>query len=312
MNNHSQNDTIEIHILETPQQAGWVEDLQRLVWPGSDTEIVPAHVMLTAAHNGGVLIGAFETQSDGAERQQTTYEPSGLVGFVFGFPGLYQTPDGPRLKHCSHMLGVHPAYQDRGIGFRLKRAQWQMVRKQGIDLITWTYDPLLSRNARLNIANLGGVCNTFLPNEYGELRDCLNAGQPTDRFQIDWWVESKRVAQHLSNTKRASLDLAHFLAADVPIANPTQLNHAGLPVPPDHTDLPDPAGEKPALLLIEIPADYQALKNADMNLALAWRRHSQKVFETLFFAGYLVTDFVYLPGATPRSFYLLSQGDSTL
>ena len=49
-----------------------------------------------------------------------------------------------------------------------------------------------------------------------------------------------------------------------------------------------------------------------MNLALAWRRHSQKVFETLFFAGYLVTDFVYLPGATPRSFYLLSQGDSTL
>ena len=71
MNNQSQNDTIEIHILETPQQAGWVEDLQRLVWPGSDTEIVPAHVMLTAAHNGGVLIGAFDTQSDGAERQNT-------------------------------------------------------------------------------------------------------------------------------------------------------------------------------------------------------------------------------------------------
>ena len=98
----------------------------------------------------------------------------------------------------------------------------------------------------------------------------------------------------------------------MPIANPTQLNPAGLPVPPDHANLPDPAGEKPALLLVEIPADYQALKNADMNLALAWRQHSQEVFETLFFAGYLVTDFVHLPGATPRSFYLLSQGDSTL
>ena len=53
----------------------------------------------------------------------------------------------------------------------LERAQWQMVRNQDIDLITWTFDPLMSHNARLNISNLGAVCNTFLPNEYGELRE---------------------------------------------------------------------------------------------------------------------------------------------
>ena len=83
-----------------------------------------------------------------------------------------------RLKHCSHQLGVHPAYRNLGLGFLLKRFQWEFVRDQGIELITWTYDPLLSTNAYLNIARLGAVCNTYRRNEYGDLNDDLNAGLP--------------------------------------------------------------------------------------------------------------------------------------
>lgn len=85
------------------------------------------------------------------------------------------------------MAAVLPAYQGLGIGERLKWAQRDAVLAQGIDLITWTYDPLESANAYLNLRKLGAVCNTYLRNVYGNLTDTLNNGLATDRFQVDWW-----------------------------------------------------------------------------------------------------------------------------
>ncbi len=177
-----------IRLIETPEEMDSVQELQRLVWPGSETEVIPAHALLAVVHNGGLLLGAFVNEK--------------LVGAAWGFPGFYSTPDGPRLKHCSHILAVHPEWRDSGLGFGLKRAQWQMVRHQGLDLITWTYDPLLSRNAHLNIAKLGAVCNTYRRSEYGDMRDGLNVGLPSDRFQVDWWVNTRRVEHRLSRRQR--------------------------------------------------------------------------------------------------------------
>jgi predicted GNAT superfamily acetyltransferase len=300
-----------LRILDSPAEMTEVEDLQRQVWSGNETEVVPAHMLIAAVQNGGLLIGAFH-----GEQWQASSE---LVGFVFGFPGLYFTPDGPRPKHCSHMLAVRPDYQDKGAGFSLKRAQWQMVRHQGIDRITWTYDPLLSRNARLNIGKLGSVCSTYFRDVYGELRDDLNAGLPTDRFQVDWWVNSQRVNHRLSKRARPQLDLAHYIAAGVEIINPTRSNPAGWPQPglPRPTSSSIDAGRERAalenaLLLVEIPSDFLALKAADPALALEWRLHTRALFEDLFTQGYLVTDFVLLTGPQSRSFYVLSHGDSTL
>ena len=99
---------------------------------------------------------------------------------------------------------------DQGMGFALKRAQWQMVRYQGIDRITWTFDPLLSRNAWLNITRLGAVCNTYLRDFYGKMADVLNQGLPTDRFDVDWWVNSQRVNRRLSRRRRNDLTLIHY------------------------------------------------------------------------------------------------------
>src|SRR5574342_498719 len=188
-----------IKILETPEDMPAVEALQRAVWPGSETDVVPAHVFIAAIHNGGLLLGAF------VEDQ--------LIGFVFGFPGLETSPDGPRAKHCSHMMGILHGYRDSGIGSALKRAQWQMVRHQGLDHITWTYDPLLSRNAYLNITKLGAVCSIYRRSEYGEMRDGLNAGLPSDRFQVDWWVHTRRVERRLSKRPRRPLTLENFAKA---------------------------------------------------------------------------------------------------
>ena len=288
-----------IRILESPDEMRQVEELQRLVWPGSELDVVPAHMLLAAVHGGGLVVGV--------------YLDSALVGFVFGFPGLYFTPDGPRAKHCSHMLAVHPDYRGQGLGFRLKRAQWQMVRHQGVDLITWTYDPLLSRNAYLNIAKLGAVCNTYLRNFYGDMRDELNVGLPSDRFQVDWWVGSWRVNRRLSKRARRLLSLDQFLSANVQIINTASPSID----PTTKMKVKSRRGTKPvsveeAILMVEIPADILAIKSVNPALALEWRLHIRSIFEDLFSQGYLVTDFVYRPGQPDRSFYVLSNGESTL
>lgn len=311
---------VTLRILEKPDELAEVERLQRQVWPGDDAAIVPAHLLVAASHNGGLVIGAFDGDgSAGNPSQAAPGEPANnveLVGFVFGFPGLYFTPDGPRPKHASHMLGIHPDFRDRGIGFQLKRAQWQMVRHQGLDRMTWTYDPLQSRNAYLNITRLGAVCNTYVRDAYGPMHDELNAGLPTDRFQVDWWINSHRVNRRLSKRVRRPLKLAHYLSAGTDILNPAEMDADGLPRPAENVYLDDleireTSEDKPRLLMVEIPADFGAIRAAGGGLAVAWRLHTRLIFERLFESGYLVTDFVHLPGETPRSFYVLSHGEST-
>jgi predicted GNAT superfamily acetyltransferase len=286
--------TATIRLLETPEDMTAVEDLQRLVWPGSETDVVPAHMLITAVHNGGLVLGAFQDKH--------------MVGFVFGFPGLEATPDGPRAKHCSHMMGIHPEYRDGGLGFALKRAQWQMVRHQGLDHITWTYDPLMSRNAYLNIARLGAVCHIYRRSEYGDMRDGLNLGLPSDRFQVDWWINTRRVQQRLSKRPRRPLSLESFSKAELQPLYDVQYGSGGWPQAPAHFSALD--GK---LILAEIPSDFLGLKEADFTLARDWRFFTREVFETAFGAGYIITDAVFERStASPRSLYVLTHGDSTL
>lgn len=309
-----------LRILETIEEMQAVQELQSLVWSSPGTDIIPLHVLVTFAHNGGLVIGAFSQREPDGEEEEVSRSNQGiqnrLVGFVLGFPGLYFTPDGPRPKHCSHELGVLPEYRRQGLGFILKRAQWQMVRHQGLDLITWTYDPLLSENAHLNIVKLGAVCSTYLPQIYGDMHDSLNAGLPTDRFQVDWWVNSQRVQRRLSRRARPPLRLADFLSAGAEIINPAQIGSEGYVVPAQEKQvvqgIAKAQAHQTALILVEIPSDILALKAANPSLALEWRLQTRRLFEHLFSLGYLLVDFVHVPGTQRRSFYLLSHGENTL
>ncbi len=283
-----------IRLLETIDEMQLVEELQRQVWPGSETDVVPSHILITVAHNGGLVLGAFEEET--------------LIGFVFGFPGLETIPDGPRPKHCSHAMGIHPEHRDSGIGFELKRAQWQMVRHQGLDHITWTYDPLLSRNAQLNIAKLGAVCITYRESEYGEMRDGLNAGLPSDRFQVDWWINSRRVEKRLSKRPRPTLKLDHIARSGLRPFYTPHISDLGLIRPPEHVP---PFDDR--LLLVEIPTNFMDMKSKDFSLARDWRFFSRELFETAFAKNYIVTDFIFDANAgSPRGLYVLTHGDSTL
>lgn len=263
---------ISIRSLHNSAEMHAVEAVQRQVWPGDNTSIVPSHLLLTAAHNGGLVLGAYAAEV--------------LVGFVFGFvgtrPASGDAGPGPRLKHCSHMLAILPAYRNQHIGMRLKWAQRQHVLHQGIELITWTYDPLEARNAHLNIARLGTVCHSYLQNLYGAMTDALNMGLPSDRFQVDWWIASPRVARRRQQPPQppaATVILPHLL-------NPSQSGH---PWPHPATVTLSPTSSQ---VLVEIPPDFQNLKRTDASLALAWRLHTRELFTQLFAQGYTADSFI--------------------
>jgi predicted GNAT superfamily acetyltransferase len=255
------------------------EALQRQAWlMDDDLEVVPLHLLVGVHKGGGLLLGAF----DGDE----------VVGFVFGFPGL--TPEG-KLKHCSHMMGVLPERQSQGIGWQLKLAQREAVQAQGLDLITWTYDPLESRNAYLNISKLGAVCGTYVRDLYGPLADGLNAGLPTDRLQVDWWVRTDWVAQHVGG------EAVEERPCQVGEANVTGRTPQGLRTPGSlHIDLDLPT------IQVEVPGDYRTLKSADSDLARDWRAATRTLFEAYFSAGYVACDYrSQRIAGERRNYYLL-------
>ena len=270
---------ISVRPLTTVAEFRACEALQRQVWAmPDDLEIVPAHLLVAVQRNGGLLLGAFSGDE--------------LVGFLFGFPGI---SGSGKLKHCSHFMGVAPNYQGRGVGYVLKLAQRDAVLDQGIYLVTWTYDPLESRNAYLNLHKLGCVCRTYVRDYYGPLSDGLSAGLPSDRMQVEWWIGSERVRQRLAD------DSPRRLADSIVQVNATALTAEGHRTP-GRVNL----GINARTVRFEIPADYQSLKAADPALALEWRLTVRGICEAYFAAGYAVVDFCHRRTRDGgRSYYIL-------
>jgi predicted GNAT superfamily acetyltransferase len=142
------------------------------------------------------------------------------------------------------------------------------------------------------------VCHTYLRDVYGAMADGLNAGLPSDRLEMEWWIESERVERRIVGHPPELLD------GPVLQVNATHLTRAGL-VAPGRLILE--AGVP--VIRIEIPADYQAIKAADPALAREWRLGTRQLFERYFAAGYTVVDFASHPvDGVRRSYYLLSTG----
>jgi predicted GNAT superfamily acetyltransferase len=253
-----------------------IERLQAEIWGFKELQIVPDHLLLTLAKEGNVVLLA----EDESRRP---------VGFAFGFLSY---AENRRLKLASHQVGVLPAYQNQGIGYALKLAQRQAVLALGLDLITWTFDPLQVRNAYLNLNKLGVVCSTYLPDLYGNMADQLNQGLPTDRFRADWWVATGHVGQRLAGKAPP--------AGGGPVVNTATHLPAGLRAPAGRFDVPDSS-----CCRVEIPGDLLALKLGAPELARQWRLHTRQVFQALFCAGYIA---VALQRQPDRNYYLLQKG----
>jgi len=279
---------VRIERLTTIEHFHECEVLQGRVWGLTETDVVPLHLLITLQKSGGLVLGAFDSQEQ-------------MIGCLVGFLGS-RDGDPRRPKHCSHMMGVLEEWRGRGVGQSLKLAQREHALSQGLDLVTWTYDPLESLNAALNIGKLGAVCSTYVRDLYGPMTDDLNAGLSTDRFQVNWWIGSERVRDRLSGEPARS-SLAAILECGGVLLNPATMGSDGLQRPSSESKRPDAS-----TVLVEIPAQIRAIKAKDMPLARQWRIQTREIFETCFVAGYVITGFTseVLHG-TRRSYYALEK-----
>ncbi|MFL6210049.1 MAG: GNAT family N-acetyltransferase [Pyrinomonadaceae bacterium] len=254
-----------------------VEALQQEVWGLPDLDVVPLSHLVAAKMAGGVLLGAFDHEA--------------LIGFVYGFV----SHEHGTVAHHSHMLAVKPAYRNFDLGRRLKLAQRERVLALGINLMTWTFDPLQSLNAHFNFNKLGVISDRYLVNFYGEDAASFLHRNGTDRLWVTWLLTSRRVNGRLGGTAPAPnfgrlMPLVQLGADDAPRKN----------------DLTDKLSHEQAL--IEIPADINALERRNAELAFEWREATRWAFTEAIAAGYLVEEFYRQNrGAQRLGIYLLSR-----
>jgi predicted GNAT superfamily acetyltransferase len=274
-------DPITIRRLKELSECQSFQQIERLVWGSEDEDVVPTHVLITLSKNGGLLLGAYDP--NGPEISK------GMVGIALGWLGTGvdpATPDAPaKLKFCSHMAGVVPAWQGKHVGLRLKLAQRDHVLREGLtDWMTWTYDPLFRANAVFNIHRLGATSSTYMRNIYGEMTDELNRGAPSDRCQVDWRLNSAHVLRKIEGEP-----IHHAWDSTILEILPSQANTVGFAVPGE----PSFTGEgRP--LAVPIPSDITAIRRSDPALSLAWRLYLRAVLEDAFGAGYTLVDCVHL------------------
>jgi predicted GNAT superfamily acetyltransferase len=151
-------------------------DLQRATWGLADIEVIPVRMLVTQNRVGGLVLGAFDDDQ--------------LIGFLNAMPGIREG----KPYWYSQMLAVENEYRDRGIGADLKLAQRQHARERGIQLIEWTFDPLESKNAYLNIAKLGVIVRRYYVNLYGATASQVQQGLESDRLIAEWWIDQPRIA----------------------------------------------------------------------------------------------------------------------
>ena len=236
--------------------------LQREVWGLADLEVTSAIQLVATVHAGGLLLVA-ESAGDG------------VVGFCYAFAAL--RGGEPHLH--SDMLAVSPSARGQGIGLRLKWAQREEALRRGLRLVTWTFDPMRAANARLNLHRLGAVSRELLPDFYGTTSSALHHGLATDRLLARWELDAPRVTERLEGQ-------AH--APGLPGAAAT-LNDVGwrdgLPVSgPPRLDV------EAGVLLLEVPADWDAVCRADAGLARDWQGAVRRAFIAAFARGYAAVD----------------------
>jgi predicted GNAT superfamily acetyltransferase len=274
-----------------------VEKIQIEAWGFDELDVVPSGQLIAAKWAGAVLLGAFDDQK--------------MIGFVYGFPAL----EGRHVSLHSHMLAVRPENRSLHAGIHLKLAQRIKALEQGLDEISWTFDPLQVLNANLNFARLGVISHRYIVNFYGEETSSpLHRGVGTDRLWVRWLISTERVRRRIASAapNEGVRQAAHAepLAAVLALAE-TQLGDPG----PDifvrdrgpWRRLAEPSTTLASQeCLIEIPPDIGALKRSNIELAQRWRSIVQATFLESFASGFIADEFIKLGSPSePRWFYLL-------
>lgn len=235
--------------LRAPAEFRQAQEVARRAWSWPDRDLPPITDLIATAHVGGIVAGAFEGRE--------------MVGFVTGLPRLGL---GEPCLH-SHMLAVVPEAQGRGLAVRLKLHQRRFCLDHGIRLVTWTYDPLLVKNAALNLNRLRAPATVYVRDFYGPMGGIYH-GLPTDRFEVRWRLDAPDVVRAARGRAPVPPDVA-----DLPRARPGQILRA-------------------RRLAVEVPAGAPGLYAREPERALRARLELRRLAEGLFARGYAATAIV--------------------
>jgi predicted GNAT superfamily acetyltransferase len=264
-----------------------VESVEREVWELSDLDTTPLTLAVATQEAGNLWLGAFEGGT--------------LVGFAFGFLGV---EDGRPNLH-SHMLAVRAPYRNSDLGFKLKLAQRERVLAMRINgsritEVTWTFDPLQSKNAHLNFAKLGVISQSYKIDFYGPETSSTLHRNSTDRLWVKWPLTSRRVLTRLQG-KDHRAEMLDALRTLQPLI---QFNAHGKPT---RTDLS--AALLRQRIAIEIPSDIGSVEHKDPALAREWRLETRWAFTEALQSGFFVAEFCRtVRGQQGPGVYLLEKG----
>lgn len=267
---------VTIRDLESVEDLQKVEAVEQEVWRLTDRDVTPLTLLVACKEAGAMVIGAFDGDA--------------LIGFAFGFPAL----EHGQVSIHSHMLAVLPQYRDLNLGYKLKLAQRERALAMGIRHMTWTFDPLQSRNAHFNFAKAGVVSNRYKVDFYGRTSSSVLHQNGTDRLWVTWPLASDRVQRRLKGETVVTRPEA------------PELVKVGQGERPQKEDLSRAINEGSALL--EIPANIQALEERDPALAWEWRLATRWAFTEVLQRGFFVAEFFRGDGAKTSGCYLLLAG----
>jgi predicted GNAT superfamily acetyltransferase len=248
---------VEIRPIADPDAAHWVSRLLSEIWaPGLDRPIVAAEIIRSLAH----------ANNYGSMAVAGTH----VVGAALGFLGA---DDRGTYLH-SYIAGVKEGLRGANVGFALKQDQRAWALAHGLTRVTWTFDPLVRRNAYFNLVKLGATAVAFHRDFYGSMQDAVNAGDQSDRILIEWNLDSPRAVE-ASVLGARPLDLT---------ALDSRLTTARLFVGADGA--PEIRPGRGAVELVQIPDDIVALRQADPDLGQRWRLALRETLGTDLEEGY--------------------------
>jgi len=235
---------IVVRELASPAEFHAASDVAKAAWKFADRSVPAPSDLIATSHAGGLTGGAFEGKT--------------MLGFVHGIP---RNNMGQPCQH-SHLLAVLPEAQGRGLSVELKLFQRRWCLARGIALVTWTYDPFLLKNAKLNMTKLRASARAFLPNFYGHMGGIYHS-LPTDRFEVIWRLDDPLV-EHAA---------------------------MGEEMPPPPHDIPDfsPRKTPGSRVAVRFPAGAPDVYRTELERSLKARRVFAKLVTSLFDRGYEAT-----------------------
>jgi predicted GNAT superfamily acetyltransferase len=285
---------ITVRDLKSIDDLSQLKAVEKEVWGMTDDDTLPLTLAIALKASGNILVGAFDTTKEKGKDKDKDNDK--LVGFAFGFLGREH---GQTTIH-SHMLAVLDGYRHLDLGSRLKQAQRERAMAMGVHEMTWTFDPLQSRNAHFNFSKLGVVSETYKVDFYGPETSSVLHRNGTDRLWVRWMLNSRRVRDRLAgkNSRVETLDAMRLLAPLV------RFDPSGKP---ERADLAESLSRQ--RVSIEIPGDILAVERTDMGLAREWRDATRWAFRESVKAGFFVSEFCRsVRGQQGPGAYLLQRG----